>query len=95
MTREKFTLYRICTEATGAMREVVIKIVGDVFNGFTVIDTDGVWVSEHEKSMIIELMLPPLWDNDDKVTAVCEAIKQANEQQAVLVMQYQIEGAFI
>jgi len=76
-------LYRILTEDKN--RETITGIVSAAFDGFTLIPATGYWKGKPESSLIIEIDSFGDSDAGPKVLRLAEDIRQANNQQAVLV----------
>jgi hypothetical protein len=65
-------------------REAIKEIVGQAFDGYSVIPCVGVWKGTEENGLIIEIIADESWA---VATAqrIGEEIKQANQQEAVLI----------
>jgi hypothetical protein len=76
-------LYRIYTERINVQK--VCQLVSKRYAGFTLLDANGYWENEKEKSLIVEII------GDEKeresVRKLASEIKVANSQQAVLVQE--------
>jgi len=82
-------LFRICTE--DKQRGLIEVAVGKSFQGYTIIKADGYWNNVFEHSLIIEIVTPFAY----RVHEVARAIKELNQQQAVLVQELEIGETFI
>lgn len=82
-------LYRLYTEDKN--REAIVKIVSQETDGFTLIPAIGYWKGQPENSLIIELDGLSAFD----AGRIAEAIRQANNQQAVLVQEIVTESKLV
>jgi hypothetical protein len=84
-------LYKILTEDLN--REEVYRMVSALFNGFTVYQASGFWKGNAELSLVIEIIA----ENYDRhqIVALCEAIKQHNRQQCVMLVKIPVEMELI
>jgi len=83
-------LYRIFTEDKN--KEQTEKLVTKYYPGFTIIKAQGFWRLQPENSLIIEIVSE---DQRDKVEKLCRDIKEANQQESVLLQVVQNEQVFI
>ena len=83
-------LYRIFTEDIN--QSEIEKIVTEFYPGFTICKAQGFWRLQKENSLIIEIVTE---DEDAKITAIASKIKQANEQQSVLVQKIENHQWFV
>ena len=83
-------LYRIFTEDLNQGK--IEKIVTDHYPGFTIYKAEGFWRAQKENSLIIEIVTE---SNDAKVNAIAKAIKEENDQQAVLVQKIENNQWFV
>ena len=75
-------LYRIYTERKN--EEVIEKIVGKYFEGFSILKSEGFWRLQKEDSLIIEIVAE---DTDKLINDLAKEIKEANKQEAILVQK--------
>lgn len=75
-------LYRIFTEQINLHK--IEKIVSKFFEGFTLIKSEGFWRLQKENSLIIEIVTS---EQDQKITDLAKLIKQANNQESVLIQR--------
>lgn len=81
---------RIYTEDIN--REGIEELADSFFGGYSVYETDGVWKGQHEKSLVIEVII----DNPFPAHIFAGEIKRLNHQDSVLVTVEEIEEvAFI
>ena len=85
-------LYRIFTEDIPENHDAILEQIASQYEGFTVIKGDGFWRLQPEKSLIIEVVTI---DEDAKITALANAIKEANAQEAVLVQKIENSQWFV
>jgi len=83
-------VYRIYTENKN--KEEVAKIVSFFFEGFTMYEGVGYWKGKEEPSLIIEILVEAdsntnVYVAKAHVNEVARAIKQRNNQQAVLCQE--------
>lgn len=86
-------LYRIYTENKN--REQIEKIVSELFDGFTVIESTGYWRGQREISLIIEILDTGLVNVAERIEFIAEKIKKINDQESVLVTKHEIEELFV
>lgn len=97
-------LYRLFTENKNY--DQIKKLVGDLFDGFTIIKADGVWQGKSEHSLIIEIDNPrmntnftniedALLDVDFRINQLCYAIKKLNQQDKILVQRIESESKLV
>lgn len=84
-------LYRILTE--DRQPDVVDALVQQYLDGATVSRARGVWHRQWENSLIIEVAGTDAVRED--VLALAVAIKQANQQEAVLVQTFDCESQLV
>ena len=91
MEVETMVAYRIYTERKniGGIKE----ILDDGFDGYTLIDTVGVWEGETESSLIIEIIGEENQAYD--IRTVAQVIGRLNCQDAVLITQAVVKGELI
>lgn len=77
-------LYRILTEDKN--HEELEKLAAKHFPGFTLVRGQGFWRLQKEDTLIIEIVAD---DIDVKINTLALAIKQLNNQEAVLVQKIQ------
>ena len=77
-------LYRILTEDKN--KALVMEIVSEFFDGYTVLSAVGVWNRQVEASMIIEIDSNGLHDGKS-VEEIARRIKALNKQEAVLIQR--------
>ncbi len=84
-------LYRIYTEDVNRHR--VESIASEHFDSFTVLQSTGFWKGSREESIVLEIV----GDDSDQpqVIACAQAIKDANQQDAVLVQALQNESMLV
>ena len=82
-------LYRIHTEDKN--RERIAQIVGAAFDAWTLLNAEGVWKGQSEHSLVIEVYTESEW----MVKAVALQIKEANNQEAVLVSEQEVKETLI
>lgn len=83
-------LYRIFTEDLN--QDKIEQIITESYPGFTIHKAQGFWRLQKEDSLIIEIVTE---DDEAKVNAIARAIKEANEQEAVLVQKIHNEQWFV
>jgi hypothetical protein len=86
-TTEK--VYRIYTEDKN--REVIERLTSARFEGFTILSSVGHWQGTKENSLVIEI----LTDRRGLVYDLATEIKQANKQDAVLVISFDVNSILI
>lgn len=87
-------LYRLFTENKNY--DQIKKLAGDLFDGFTIIKTDGVWQGESEHSLIIEIDISDNRpDVTPKIKVLCYQIKKLNQQDKVLVQKIDCESKLV
>ena len=87
-------LYRIYTEDVG--RENIERIVGLYFDSFSINNQLGYWTGAREYSCVIEIFEPvAFYHAQQKVGCIATAIKIANKQDKVLVVEIDVEGTLI
>jgi len=85
-------LYRITTEDKN--RNVIVHIVKEYFDGFTLIPAIGYWQGIKENSLIIEIDVKhPL--SKYRMRTLAKRIKELNEQQAVMVQRINVKSELI
>lgn len=85
------TIYRLHTEDMN--RPLIEKLVAASFNGFTILSGTGYWKGSSEATLVIEI----IGDQHDglPVRRLAEQIRQANDQDAVLVTAQAISTVLI
>ena len=83
-------LYRIFTENKN--HKALEKLVGEYFDGFTLIKSQGFWRLQKENSLIIEVITE---DTQSKLEMLCRDIKLLNRQESVILQKIQNEMIFI
>jgi len=73
----------------------VKKLVGQYFDGFTIIKAEGVWQGSSEHSLIIEIAGMFDTADCDKIDQLCYAIKKLNKQDKILVQKIQCNSELI
>jgi hypothetical protein len=87
-------LYRIYTEDVG--RENIERIVALYFDSYSINNQMGYWHGGREYTCVIEIFEPAsFYHAQQKVGCIAQAIKQANKQEAVLVIELDCEGKLI
>ena len=86
-------LYRIFTENKNY--DQIKKLVGDLFDGFTIIKAEGVWQSESEHSLIIEIEVNSPVAFYRKIEQLCFAIKKLNQQDKILVQRIESDSKLV
>jgi hypothetical protein len=87
-------LFRIYTEDVN--REGIEGLAGLHFDSFTISQAVGYWMGNRECSLVIEVFEPvSYYHAQQKVGKLATAIKQANKQEAVLVVEINAEGGLI
>jgi hypothetical protein len=76
-------LYRIYTADIN--RAATLAVVAKAYDSFTAIEALGYFKGTAEPSLVIELLTEDSWRDRSKVTTLADAIRQLNNQQAVLV----------
>jgi hypothetical protein len=87
----KYTIYTQNTNLKG-----IIKALNNskVINGcYTIVKTLGYWKGKAGRSLKIEILLPKYYNA--LLTAICEHIKDINEQEAVLLTTEKIKAEFV
>jgi len=84
-------VYRIYTENVN--REDIIRIVGEHFEGFTLLNGVGYWQGTPEQSLVIEIIGTE--KDSANVELVAYKIKKNNHQQAVLVQETNITANLV
>ena len=82
-------MYRICTEDVN--RETIHAILDAHVPGYAVMPGIGSWKGQREKSLTIDLIDTPL----RTAREIAEAIKTANNQEAVLLLDIPVVAEFI
>lgn len=85
-------VYRLFTENRNY--DQIKKLVGECFDGFTIIKADGVWQGESEHSLIIEIDYPHK-DSYKKIEQLCYAIKKLNQQDKILVQRIESDSKLV
>ena len=87
-------LYRIYTEDVN--REEIERLAALHFDNFSINNQLGYWLGGREYSCVIEIYEPvAFYHAQQKVGKLAQAIKQANKQEAVLVIELDCEGVLI
>ena len=87
-------LYRIYCEDT--QREEVERIAGLHFDAFTISTAVGYWTGQREHSLVVEIFEPSaFYHAQQKVGQIATAIKLACKQEAVLVVELDVQGGLI
>ena len=82
-------LYRILTESIN--HPEIVSIVSARFPGFTMIVGHGYWKGCYEQCLIIEIVT----DDIVAVEAIAFNIKQANNQESVLIQEIDCRHRFV
>lgn len=77
-------LYRILTENVNLRS--IIELCNNHFSGFTIIRGFGYWHNQAEQSLIIEIVT----ENNTAVRQLAAAIKELNQQEAIMIQAWQI-----
>lgn len=83
--------YRVYTENKNV--RVVKHFADQIADGYTVLDADGVWKKQHEKSLVIEFIGAKQLAVE--IVKFARKIKAINLQEAVLVTSESIQGGLI
>jgi hypothetical protein len=87
-------LYRIYTEDVN--REEIERLAALQFDSFSISNAVGYWTGSRECSLVVEVFEPvAFYHAQQKVGKLAQAIKQANKQEAVLVIELDCEGVLI
>jgi len=87
-------LYRIYTEDVN--REEIERIAALYFDSFTISQAVGYWTGAREHSLLIEIFeASRFYHAQQKVGCIAKAIKLANKQEAVLVIELDVEGGLL
>ena len=89
----KQTQFRIYTE--DLQRELVAKVVGEQFDGFSLFRGVGYWKGTPEHCLCIEILAEDAHLARLKVGMIANAIKVLNKQESVLVTEVEVEVKFI
>ena len=65
-------------------RPTIMTIVGQYFDGFTLIPCTGIWKGIPENGLVVEIVSEEPWA-EGVAEEIAREIKQANQQEAVLV----------
>jgi hypothetical protein len=84
-------MFRICTEDKN--REGIEKIVSSKFEAYTLLAGRGVWRNTAEQSLVIEILTNS--EQAGTINQLALEIKQANQQEAVLVQRYPVDSILI
>jgi len=84
-------LYRLLTEDVN--REGISREVGKYYPGYSLIPSQGYWEGAPESSLIIEISIPH--EDGGRVRALAQRIRELNQQQAVLIQQFEIDQSLI
>ena len=84
-------LYRILTEDKN--RQDIEKLVGIVFDGFPIYSVTRYWKGQRKASLVIEIYAPDL--DAELVRFTAEAIKLANGQESVLMLELEARGGLV
>ena len=76
-------LYRIYTENKNP--KTIEKIASKHFEGFTIFKAKGFWRLQKENSSILEIEAPKI--KKAKINKLAKEIKEANNQEAVMVQE--------
>ena len=76
-------LYRIYTEDKN--RQIVEQILDENFPGYTIIQADGRWKGQSEKSLIIEVITSNDFDFSQRIKDVAAKIVKANSQESCYI----------
>ena len=82
----KQVIHRLYTEDVN--RQTITDILTKYFQSFTIFESAGVWEGHAEKSLCIEV----LGASFQTVSTVATAIKEANKQDAVLYIAYEVKA---
>jgi hypothetical protein len=82
---QKLIAHRLYTEDIN--RQGILLILNKYFQSYTVLTSTGVWEGAQEKSLCIELVGVPFGD----VVKVAAAIKELNQQQAILYTAHEVK----
>jgi uncharacterized membrane-anchored protein YitT (DUF2179 family) len=85
-------LYRILTENKN-YNAIQLALDAQFPSGYTIINANGAWHGEHEKSLVIEIVstLSP----NKQIEKFCYWLKKNNDQQAVMVQTLDTESKII
>lgn len=82
-------MYRILTEDKN--RESILRLLDDSFDGYTVTEAIRAWHGTRERSLAIDLIDVEYRD----VESVAQGIRELNEQESVLILQFTAWPTFI
>lgn len=83
-------LYRVCTENKNY--ENIVNYLDQHFpDGYTIINANGAWQGQREKSLIIEIVSNKPYA-ESSIGKLCYWLKKYNEQDAVMVQAIEIES---
>lgn len=82
-------MYRILTEDVN--RETIYSILDSYVDGYTVTPSIGSWRGVRENSLAIDFV----GVSANKVVAMAEAIRAANDQESVLILEFNTAVQFI
>jgi hypothetical protein len=85
-------LYRIFTEDVQENHDKLTELITQFYEGFTIVRAAGYWRLQPENSLIIEIITV---DEDAKVKALAAAIRDANNQECVLVQRIENSQWFV
>lgn len=85
------TLYRIYTEDIN--RETITDLVASKFDSYTFVSGRGVWQSNGEDCIIVEI-IGEQWDFPD-VRGIAAKIRDYNKQDSVLITRMPVESELV
>jgi len=94
-SEDKMKLYRICTENKN-YPAILDQLDSRFPNGYTIINANGAWQGQREKSLIIEIVEGgiPYVDITD-INRLVYWLKKYNEQDAVMLQVIEIESQLL
>jgi truncated hemoglobin YjbI len=85
-------LYRIFTEDVKENHDKLTELITQFYEGFTILKGQGYWRLQPENSLVIEIVTI---DEDAKVKTLAAAIRDANNQECVLVQKIENHQWFV
>lgn len=82
-------MYRILTEDVN--REIILTLLDDSFDGYTVTESIGAWKGTREKSLAIDIIGATFAD----VESVAQGIRELNNQESVLIVEITAFPTFV
>ena len=83
-------LYRICTENKNY--NYIVEQLDKYFpDGYTIINTNGAWQGQHEKSLVIEIVSDTSQTKLD-IKKLAYLLKKMNNQQAVMLQVIEVDS---